>query len=85
MVEENTPPDARIFSFDAVASAYLPRAVTVSWQSAEGECMADALRTGFHPDQMSRRGIVVVAGMAEGFRFRLTARAGARMGYRGRW
>jgi hypothetical protein len=73
MVEENTPPDARVFSFGPVASAYLPRAVTVSWQSAEGESMADALRTGFHPDQMSRRGIVWWPEWLKGFRFRLTA------------
>jgi hypothetical protein len=72
MVEQNTPLEARVFSFGPVASAYLPRAVTVSWQSAEGECMVDALRNGFHPDQISRRGIVWWPEWLKGLRFRLT-------------
>jgi hypothetical protein len=73
MVEENTPPDARVFSFDPVASAYLPRAVTVSWQSAEGDRMAESLKAGFHADQMYRHGIVWWPEWLRGFRFRLTA------------
>ena len=44
MVESATPPGARIFSFDAVANAYLARNVTVSWQSAEGDRISDTLR-----------------------------------------
>ena len=44
MVRSATPPGARIFSFDAVADAYVARDVTVSWQSAEGDRMADILR-----------------------------------------
>jgi len=43
MVEGATPPGARIFSFDTVANAYLARDVSVSWQSAEGDRMADAM------------------------------------------
>jgi 4-amino-4-deoxy-L-arabinose transferase-like glycosyltransferase len=44
MIESSTPPGARTFSFGTVADAYLTRDVTVSWQSAEGDRMADALR-----------------------------------------
>jgi hypothetical protein len=73
MIEEETPADARIFAFDAVANAYLPRAVTVSWQSAEGDRMAEALRAGFHADQMFRRGVVWWPEWVTGLRFRLSA------------
>lgn len=45
MLERNTPPEARIFSFVPVANAYLARDVTVTWTSAEGDRMTDALRT----------------------------------------
>jgi len=44
MVKGATPPGARIFSFDTVANAYLPRDVSVSWQSAQGDRISDALR-----------------------------------------
>jgi len=44
MLEGATPPGARTYSFDTVANAYLARDVTVSWQSAEGDRMADVLR-----------------------------------------
>ena len=44
MLESATPPGARTYSFDTVANAYLARDVTVSWQSAEGDRMADVLR-----------------------------------------
>ena len=45
MVEGDTPPDARIYSLMPVATAYAARDVSVSWQSAEGDRLADALRT----------------------------------------
>ena len=73
MVEEDTPPDARVFSFGPVASAYLPRAVTVSWQSAEGDRMAESLQAGLHADPMYRHGVVWWPEWLKGFRFRLTA------------
>jgi hypothetical protein len=44
MIEAHTPPGARIFSFTAVANAYLDRDVRVFWQSAE----ADRLDDMFH-------------------------------------
>jgi 4-amino-4-deoxy-L-arabinose transferase-like glycosyltransferase len=44
MLEHRTPPGSRTFSFDALASAYLARDVTVSWQSAEGDRLTDTLR-----------------------------------------
>lgn len=52
MVERSTPPEARIFSLIPVANAYLARDVTVTWTSAEGDRMADALRTAsIYPGQ----------------------------------
>ena len=45
MLEQDTPPQARIFSFVPVANAYLARDVTVTWTSAEGDRMTDVLRT----------------------------------------
>jgi hypothetical protein len=51
MTEANTPPEARIFSLIPVADAYLARDVSISWTSAEGDRMADALRTaGMYPN-----------------------------------
>ncbi|MGA2148841.1 MAG: hypothetical protein ABSH49_28195 [Bryobacteraceae bacterium] len=44
MIEIHTPPDARIFSFNPVANAYLDRDVRVCWQSAE----CDRLNDMFH-------------------------------------
>jgi 4-amino-4-deoxy-L-arabinose transferase-like glycosyltransferase len=44
MIERNTPPGARIFSLLPVADAYQSRDVMVSWTSAEGDRMTDALR-----------------------------------------
>ncbi|MGO9010111.1 MAG: ArnT family glycosyltransferase [Bryobacteraceae bacterium] len=73
MVESNTPADARIFSFDAVANAYLPRSVIVSWQSAEGDRMADALRAARYPEAMYQRGGHWQSEPLMGFRFRLLA------------
>ncbi len=46
MVEASTPPGARVFSLLPVANAYLARDVAVTWQSAEGDLMLDALRAG---------------------------------------
>ncbi|MGB9456240.1 MAG: hypothetical protein WCB12_09370 [Bryobacteraceae bacterium] len=79
MVESNTPADARIFSFDAVANAYLPRAVIVGWQSAEGDCMADALRAAFYPEALYQRGGHWQSEPLMGFRFRLAG------GHEGEW
>jgi hypothetical protein len=73
MVEENTPPKARIFSFDAVANAYLPREVAVSWQSAEGDRMADALHAAFHPDALYRRGVRFPSAPLLALRLRMAA------------
>ncbi len=44
MIEENTPPDAKILGLSSVANAYLARDVRVSWQSAESDRLLDALR-----------------------------------------
>lgn len=41
MIERRTPPGARVYAFGALADAYLARDVTVAWQSAAGECLAD--------------------------------------------
>ncbi|MBZ5585735.1 MAG: glycosyltransferase family 39 protein [Acidobacteriia bacterium] len=46
MVEASTPPDGRVLSLLPVANAYLARDVAVTWQSAEGDLMLDALRAG---------------------------------------
>jgi hypothetical protein len=73
MVERNTPADTRIFAFDAVASAYLPRAVTVGWQSAEGDRMADAFRSARSPEALYERGVQWPAQPLVGFRFRVLA------------
>ncbi|SPE40544.1 conserved hypothetical protein [Candidatus Sulfopaludibacter sp. SbA3] len=43
MVEHYTAPDAGIFSLIPVATAYVARDISVSWQSAGGECLTDAL------------------------------------------
>lgn len=51
MLESNTPADARIFSLIPVAEAYLGRGLTVTWTSAEGDRMTDALRlASLYPD-----------------------------------
>jgi len=73
MVEQHTPADVRIFSFDAVANAYLPRAVTVGWQSAEGDRMADAFRFARSPETLYQRGVHWPAQPLVGFRFRMLA------------
>ncbi len=73
MVGKNTPADARIFSFDAAPNAYLPRDVTVSWQSAEGDRMADALQAAVFPDTMYQRGGRWQEKPLMGFRFRAPA------------
>jgi hypothetical protein len=44
MLEQNTPPDARILGLISVANAYLARDVRVSWQSAESDNLLDSLR-----------------------------------------
>ena len=56
LIERNTPPQARVFSLGAVADAYLSREVAVSWQSAQGDCLADTFRlaTIRHPDMLYR-------------------------------
>ncbi len=41
MIEAHSPPGARIFSFSAVANAYLDRDVRVFWQSAECDRLDD--------------------------------------------
>jgi hypothetical protein len=46
MAERATPPGARILALMPVADAYLDRDVRVTWHSAEGDCMLDALRNG---------------------------------------
>ena len=43
MVEGGTPPNAGIFALMSVATAYAARDVSVAWQSAEGDCLADSL------------------------------------------
>jgi len=73
MVEKHTPNGARIFSMDAVASAYLPRAVTVSWQSAEGDRMMDALQSAFYANPMYQHRGQWAAEPLMGLRFRLPA------------
>jgi len=72
-IEKSTPNDARIFSFGPVANAYLPRAVTVSWQSAEGERMRDALYDAFYPGGLYQRRGRWQAEPLMGLRFRLPA------------
>ena len=79
MVERHTAADARIFSFDAVANAYLPRDILVSWQSAEGDRMADALHAAFSPDAMNQRAARWRAEPLMGIRFRVPA------AYEGEW
>jgi hypothetical protein len=79
MVEQNTPADARIFAFDTLANAYLPREVTVSWQSAEGDRMNDALQSAFQPEALYERRARWQAEPLMGFRFRLPA------AYEGEW
>jgi hypothetical protein len=44
MVERFTAPDARTYSLIPVAAAYLPRDVSVAWQSAEGDRLVGMLR-----------------------------------------
>jgi len=44
MIERATPPDSRTLALASVASAYLDRDVTVSWQSAETDQLLDTLR-----------------------------------------
>ena len=73
MVEEHTPRDARIFSLAPVASAYLPRAVTVNWQSAEGDRIEDALHGAFWANGMYQRRGSWPAEALLGIRFRLPA------------
>ncbi len=43
MVEHDTPPDASIFALMSVPTAYAARDVSVAWQSAEGDCLAETL------------------------------------------
>jgi 4-amino-4-deoxy-L-arabinose transferase-like glycosyltransferase len=45
LVDANTPPGSRIFSLIPVADAYLNREVVITWTSAEGDRMTDAIRT----------------------------------------
>jgi len=75
MVEKHTPAGARIFSIDAVANAYLPRNVTVGWQSAEGDRMREALDAAFHATPMYQRRSRWPAEPLMGLRFRLPAAA----------
>jgi 4-amino-4-deoxy-L-arabinose transferase-like glycosyltransferase len=44
MIEDKTPPDARILALLSVANAYLARDVRVGWQSAETDSLLDSLR-----------------------------------------
>lgn len=44
MVERGTPPDARTLALLSVASAYMDRDVSVTWQSAEADTLLDTLR-----------------------------------------
>jgi len=44
MVERGTPPGSRTLALASVASAYLDRDVSVSWQSAEADQLLDTLR-----------------------------------------
>jgi hypothetical protein len=48
MIEAHTPPDARIFSFNPVADAYLDRDVRISWQSAECDRFTDMFYLAIH-------------------------------------
>ena len=73
MVDQHTPVDARIFSLQPVANAYLPRAVTVSWQSAQGERIADALHRAFYANPMYQHRGHWPAEPLMGLRFRLPA------------
>jgi hypothetical protein len=75
MVDGHTPVDARIFSLEPVANAYLPRAVTVNWESAEGERMADAVHAAFQATPMYQRRGRWPAEPMMGLRFRLPAAA----------
>jgi 4-amino-4-deoxy-L-arabinose transferase-like glycosyltransferase len=43
MIEEKTPPDAKILGLISVANAYLARDVRVTWQSAESDRLLDSL------------------------------------------
>jgi hypothetical protein len=72
-IERATPPDARIFSFDGVATAYLPRDVTVGWQSAEGDRAADTVRMAsvYRNEVLYRWGYSGSAEQCTGVRFRL--------------
>ena len=84
MIEAPLRPGARIFSFDAVANAYLARDVTVSWQSAEGDRMADALRlaTVFRADPTYAWSGDWPAIALRALRFRLPAAHAGGMGHR---
>ena len=73
MVDGHTPVDARIFSLEPVANAYLPRAVTVNWESAEGERMADAVHAAFQATPMYQRRGRWPAEPLMGLRFRQPA------------
>ncbi|MGB7763045.1 MAG: hypothetical protein WBL61_24640, partial [Bryobacteraceae bacterium] len=73
MVEDHTPEDARIFSLGSVANAYLARAVTVNWQSAEGDRITDAIHAAFWANRMYQRSGRWPAEALLGVRFRLPA------------
>lgn len=73
MIEKHTPNGARIFSFVAMASAYLPRNVVVSWQSAEGDRMMGALHGAFYANPMYQHRGHWLAEPLMGLRFRLPA------------
>ncbi len=51
MVEQVTPPDARIFAFMPAATAYTTRDISVAWQSAEGDRLIETLRLAAHIKQ----------------------------------
>ena len=44
MIQGATPPDARILALTSLATAYLDRDVSVTWQSAEADQLLDTLR-----------------------------------------
>jgi hypothetical protein len=44
MIERSTPADSRTLAFAAVASAYIDRDIEVTWHSAEGDQLLDAVR-----------------------------------------
>ena len=59
--------------FGSVANAYLARAVTVNWQSAEGDRITDAIHAAFWANRMYQRSGRWPAEALLGVRFRLPA------------